>query len=175
MKSPNKSGIALATVLSGGFFLAGCASAPEQTLRTLYRETYDSFYETPAAPAAEVSFNENSVFADYIQHAFANSPKVRAAFDRWKAALERIPQARSLDDPTLSFEYFVQQIDTRYQVSLTQLFPAFGKLALREKSAAVEAEAAMHTFEAERVLLYDRVSKAFFEYYYLSRLSLIHI
>ncbi len=173
MKSLNKSGLVLATVLSGGFLLVGCASAPEQTLRTRYRETYDSFYETPVAPSAEVSFNENSVFADYIQHAFANSPKVRAAFDLWKAALERIPQARYLDDPTLSFEYFVQQIDTRYQVSLTQLFPAFGKLALREKSAAAEAEASMHTFEAERVLLYDRVSKAFFEYHYLSRATAV--
>ena len=173
MKGSDKNSLALAVFLSGGFFLAGCTSASEQTLRTRYRETHDSFYETPAAPSAEAVFSENSVFDDYIRHAFANSPKVRAAFDRWKAALERIPQARSLDDPTLSFEYFVQQIDTRYQMSLTQIFPAFGKLALREKSAAAEAEAAMHRFEAERVLLYDRVSKAFFEYYYLSRATAV--
>jgi cobalt-zinc-cadmium efflux system outer membrane protein len=163
----------LSATLGGCLLLIGCASTPEKKLRSRYRETNISGYETTSEPAVHAPFNTESNFEAYMQYAFTNSPKLKAAFARWKAALERIPQARSLEDPELSFEYFIQQMDTRYQVSLTQKFPSFGKLGLREKSVTAEAEAAMHLFEAERVDLYDRVSKAFFEYYYLSRTTAV--
>ncbi len=157
-------------VLGLGLFLAGCASSsPERVLRASHEETERAVYAPPSAPEVLSRLGETSTLDDYLQHAFAQSPRLRAAFDRWMAALERIPQARSLDDPSLSFEYFIEQMDTRYQVSLTQMFPAFGKLALREGQAAAEAEAAMHTFEAERLVLYDQVVNAFYEYDYLRR------
>ncbi|MBU4198396.1 MAG: TolC family protein [Verrucomicrobia bacterium] len=159
----------LVSALACGLGLAGCASLPEKILHAKYRETYDAVYEAPDTTDATARFDGNSTFDDYLQYAFAHSPGLRAAFDRWKAALERIPQARSLDDPTLSFEYFIEQRQTRYQASLTQVFPAFGKLNLRDKRVASEAEAAMHAFEAERFELFDRVVKAFYEYHYLLR------
>lgn len=159
----------LVSALACGLGLAGCASLPEKILHTKYRETYDAVYKAPDTTDATARFDGNSAFDDYLQYAFAHSPGLHAAFDRWKAALERVPQARSLDDPTLSFEYFIEQRQTRYQASLTQVFPAFGKLTLRDKRAASEAEAAMHAFEAERFALFDRVVKAFYEYHYLFR------
>jgi cobalt-zinc-cadmium efflux system outer membrane protein len=161
--------VRVVALLVGGAFLAGCVSVPEKEIRANYRETERAVYETAHRTVSTPRFDGNATLDDYLHHAFSHSPELRAAFDRWKAALERIPQARSLDDPTLSFEYFIEQMDTRYQASLTQIFPAFGKLDLREQKAASEADAAMHMFEAERLMLFDRVVKAFHEYHYLSR------
>lgn len=161
--------IRLVLSLAGGVFLAGCVSVSEKNLHAMYNDTQRAVYVASGSTNEEARFNSTSTLDDYLHHAFSHSPGLRAAFDRWKAALERIPQARSLDDPTLSFEYFIEQMDTRYQASLTQMFPAFGKLDLREKKAASEAEAAMHAFEAQRLILFDRVVKAFHEYHYLSR------
>jgi outer membrane protein TolC len=156
--------------LAGVLLVAGCASpsAPEAGLRA---SSGDARRRYEAADAAEANppFDGTATLDDYLRRAFSHNSGLRAAFDRWQAALERIPQARALDDPTLSFEYFIEQMDSRYQVSLTQVFPAFGKRALRESRAAAEAEAAMHAFEAERVTLFDRVVKAFYAYDYLFR------
>ena len=159
----------LLVAVAGGLGLAGCTSLPEKILHAQYRDTYDAVYEAPDTTDAAARFDGNSTFDDYRQYAFTHSPGLRAAFERWKAALERIPQARSLDDPMLVFEYFIEQRQTRYQASLIQLFPAFGKLGLRDKRAVAEAEAAMRTFETERLTLFDRVVKAFYEYHYLFR------
>ena len=159
----------LVLTLGGGLWLTSCVSVPERDLRARHDEAHRIMYAAPDTPDAKPRFNGNSTLDDYLHHAFSHNPGLRASFDRWAAAMERIPQARSLDDPTLSFEYFIEQMDTRYQASLTQMFPAFGKLDLREKSAAAETEAAMHAFEAERLVLFDHVVKAFHEYHYLSR------
>jgi len=161
--------IRLILALAAGALLAGCASVPEQKRRDRHIETHRSLYEAPVAAESGPQVDGDLTLEDYLQRSFARNPGLRAPFDRWKAAMERIPQARSLDDPTLSFEVFIEQRDTRYQASLTQMFPAFGKLDLREKQAAAEAEAAQHDFEAQRLMLYDRVVKAFYEYHYLSR------
>ncbi len=154
---------------AGAFLLAGCASMTEKELRGKYADTQRAVYPESVVENRTDRFDGDATLDDYLQHAFSHNPVLRAAFDRWKAAQERIPQARALDDPTLSFEYFVEHVDTRYRVSLTQTFPAFGKLDLRDKSAAAETEAAMHAFEAERLMVFDGVVKAFYEYYYLSR------
>lgn len=147
----------------------GCASDPVQEPYSRPSGRQQSVHVMPDMPDAISRIDGQSTLDDYLNFAFTHSPALKADFDRWKASLERIPQARSLDDPALSFEYFVRQMDTRYQVGLTQMFPAFGTLDLREKRAAAEAEAAMHRFEAERLMLFDRVVKAFYEYHYLSR------
>ncbi len=152
---------------------AGCVSVPEQTLR----ERYDRVRETHYSPndQAEPNGHPSALLAApatleaYMQHAFRRNPRLRAAFHRWQAALERMPQARSLDDPTLSFEYFIDQMDTRYRLGISQMFPAFGVLGLREGRAAAEALAAMHAFDAERFMIFDRVTDAFYEYHYLAR------
>ncbi len=124
--------------------------------------------ERSAVPVTAAAFETGGV-EDWVRHALGHNPRLHAASNRWEAAMERVPQARSLDDPTLSFEYFLDQRDTRYQVSLTQMFPAFGKRGLREDAAAAEARAAWHRFEAERFALLDRLSKSFYNYHYLAR------
>jgi len=146
--------------------LTGCASVSEKALHNAYSETAHNTYETTGGGEL---LDANSGLDDYLKQALVHSPLLRSAFERWEAAMERIPQARSLEDPSLSFEYFTEQRNLRYQAGLAQMFPAFGKVGLRDTRAVAEADAAMHEFEEKRFMLHDRVVRAFYEYHYLHR------
>jgi len=115
---------------------------------------------------------EGAVLDDYIRYAMQNSPALEAAFYRWRAAADRVPQARSLPDPQLGFAVILDQVDRdaehmgeRY--SLSQMFPWFGKLSLRGDVAVENARAEAQRFEAARLELVDRVTRAWFEYAWL--------
>jgi outer membrane protein, heavy metal efflux system len=104
-----------------------------------------------------------------LRHAMRHSPALEADYQRWRAALQRVPQARALPEPQLSVSLLVDEIDRsadymgeRY--ALSQAFPWFGKLALRGDMALAEAEAEARRFEATRLELAERVTVAWFEY-----------
>src|SRR5690625_4217090 len=86
--------------------------------------------------------SEESNLEELLQFAAKNSFELEAAFEDWRAALERVPQARSLPDPELTYGYFVRRMETRQLVSVSQMFPWFGKLKLGEGIAEKEAAAA---------------------------------
>ena len=68
----------------------------------------------PTTPPGEgQSLDPNSTLPNYLVYAALNSPGLEAAFNRWKAALERIPQARALSDPRFSYRYFIKEVETR--------------------------------------------------------------
>lgn len=144
--------------------------------------------ESPSLPAAHPGSDRASSYApvrhvqrslpdgatldDYIRYAMQNSPALEAAFYRWRAAMERVPQARSLPDPELGFALVLDQVDRdaeymgeRYSIS--QMFPWFGKLSLRGDIAFENAQAEAQRFEAARLELVDRVTRAWFEYAWL--------
>ena len=112
--------------------------------------------------------------ADYLSFAAVHNPGLEAAFLRWKAALERIPQARALNDPQFTYRYFIvaqaaRGGDMRHMFEISQAFPWLGKLELRGDVAAQEARAERQRFEAERLRLFQRVKQAYYEYYYVGR------
>lgn len=126
------------------------------------------------AGSEEALFDENSTIEDYLKYAAINNPGLEAAFNRWKAAVERIPQARSLPDPQLSYGYFIEHVETRVgpqrqKVELSQMFPWFGKLRLRESVAARAAEAEYAMYQAKKLSLFYSVKNSFYEYCYLER------
>ena len=47
------------------------------------------------------------MLSDYLAQAALKNPELEAAFHRWKAALEKIPQVRALPDPRFTFAYFI--------------------------------------------------------------------
>jgi outer membrane protein TolC len=117
---------------------------------------------------------DKSGLADYLAFAALNNPGLRAAFERWKASLEMIPQARSLPDPQFTFRYFVvpqamRDGDMRFAYELGQTFPWFGKLELKGDMAAQDAQAAFKRFEGERLALFSRIKDAYYEYFYVVR------
>lgn len=162
-------GLELLLALVVASLLTACATPAGPTLRQQHEAVRQDYYAPGEAEPPAGLPPEPMTPSEYLQLAFKRNPDLRAAFDRWQAALERVPQARAWEDPALNFEYFIEQISTRYQASLVQSFPAFGTLSRREGQAAAEAQAAMHAFDAERFDLIERVLRAVQEYAYLAR------
>ena len=109
-----------------------------------------------------------------VQAVLERNPTLRAARQAWQAALERVPQATSLDDPMLSYSFGPLSIgsdEARYgQVaSLSQRFPFPGTLRLRGEVARAEAEVARHGYEAAHLGLGYMAALLFADYYYVHR------
>jgi outer membrane protein TolC len=124
------------------------------------------------APLAELT--ENSGLSDYLAYAALNNPGLEAAFNRWKAAVELVPQVESLPDPRFNYKYFIEEVETRVgpqrqSFGISQLFPWFGKLDLRGDVAGQAANAARQRYEAAKLKLFFEVKDAYYEYYYLAK------
>jgi len=146
----------------------GCASVPqrqafeqlkvaEQTPQIVQRHAYSR----PALPELTAS----ATLPDYLAYAALNNPQLEAAFNRWKAALENVPQARTLPDPRFNYRYFIQEVETRVGPQMQgfgigQLFPWFGKLTLRGEAALEAANAVQQQYEAAKLKLFDDVKQA---------------
>lgn len=165
--------------------LAGCASslerhAFEEWIR-LDKQRYDGRNETSADTSPNElrrqqtdSLNEDATLESFLRLAAYNNPGLEAAFNDWKAALERIPQVRALPDPRFNYKYFIVSVETRVgpqrqAFGLTQAFPWFGKLDARAGVAIEAARAAQAHYEVRKQKLFFDVKQAYFEYYYLSR------
>lgn len=118
--------------------------------------------------------NTDSTLNDYLEYAALNNPGLKAAFNRWQAALERIPQVRALPDPKLNFAYFIREVETRVgpqlgKVGIIQMFPWFGKLKLMGNAAKEMANAQKQKYEKVKLNLFYHVKEAYFEYYYITK------
>lgn len=110
----------------------------------------------------------DSTLADYLVYAALNNPQLEAAFARWKAALERLPQVRSLPDPRFTYGVFINEVETRvgpqkHRFAIAQMFPWFGKLDLKEGIAAKQADAAYQEYLAVRLEVMHTVRDAYYE------------
>jgi cobalt-zinc-cadmium efflux system outer membrane protein len=110
----------------------------------------------------------------YLRYAALNNAGLKAAFEQWKAAVEQVPQARSLPDPKFTYGYFIREIETRvgpqnHRFGIMQVFPWFGKIEARTDVAAAGAKAARKRYEAAKLKLFFDVKEGFHEYAYLAR------
>ena len=129
--------------------------------------------DLPAEPKP-LELTASSTLDDYLAYAALNNPSLKGAFNKFKAALEEIPQAGSLPDPRFEYKYFIEEVETRVgpqqqSFAISQAFPWFGKLDLRADAAAQTAQIAMQRYEATKLKLFFEVKDAYYEYYYLSK------
>ena len=151
----------------------GCAhGAGRSALDDLARMEITSGYapESRKLPALDEAAGLN----EYLQYAALNNPGLEAAFNRWKASLERVPQATSLPDPRFTYQYYIEQVETRVgpqrqSVAVSQTFPWFGKLKLRGDVALAAANAEKARYETAKLKLFYRVKAAYHELAYLGR------
>jgi outer membrane protein TolC len=168
-------------LLLTGATLAGCAQAPEDDAYSAFmrqqQDTLDEWISRPGAatqPASapsEPRITEQSDLKDCLAYAARHNPELEAAFDAWKAALERVPRMRALPDPQFTYSNYIEMSENAYEIA--QMFPWLGKLDLRGDVAAEEAQAARFRFDAAMLKLFYRVQQAYGEYYYLGRETLI--
>lgn len=106
-----------------------------------------------------------------LARAFQANAALEAAFHRWRAALERIPQAASWMNPEISLEYLTSsgrmRTWDRTTLGVRQTIPTGGKRGLAADAALAEAIAARRAFEAEKFDLQRRVLSAAADYRFL--------
>ncbi|MBZ9778001.1 TolC family protein [Psychroflexus sp. CAK8W] len=100
---------------------------------------------------------------------------LKAQFKAFEAQLENVTQAKSWQDPNLSFGYFISPIETRVgpqiaRFSLTQMLPWFGTYKAKGDIASYRAEAEFEKFQDQKLKLYLDVAE---KYYDLSALRYI--
>ena len=174
-----------------GLFLAasGCASTEERQAVDdwvrINQQSYAQNWERAAGswPVAASDHNQidasaglgaDSSLDDYLAFAALHNPDLEAAFNHWKAALERIAQVRSLPDPRFTYRYFIENVETRVgpqqqRFGLSQTFPWFGKLELRAGVALEEARGAQAQYELQKLKLFFHVTQTYYEYYNLAQ------
>jgi len=128
----------------------------------------------PEAGQEEPNLGPAPELKDYLTYAALANTGLKAAFLRWKAALEKIPQVKALPDPRFTYAFYIRRVETRvgpqrHSFALAQTFPWFGTLKLRGDAASSAAEAERARYEAAKLALFYEVKKAFYEYSYLAR------
>jgi outer membrane protein, heavy metal efflux system len=111
---------------------------------------------------------------EYFKIAAENNPGLMGSYREFEAALERIPQVKSLPDPMLMAGYTVWPTQTmpgmeKARVSLNQMFPWFGTLKAQGDAAALQAEATYQAYLDSRNQLYFQVASAWFPLYELNK------
>jgi len=111
---------------------------------------------------------------DYLVLAAENNPGLKAKFNEYQAELERIPQISGLPDPSISFAYFINPVETRVgpqqaKVSVNQMFPWFGTLGARSEAATEMARVKYEAFLEEKSRLYYEVSSTYYNIYFMQK------
>jgi outer membrane protein TolC len=109
---------------------------------------------------------------DFRKYAEIRNPELQAARLRWRAARERIPQARALPDPQAGYTFDDMGKglgSSRHKLEVSQMFPGFGKRELRGEQASIQADIEEQMYQDMKLRLDTMVTEAYAEYYYLFR------
>lgn len=162
--------VAFALVAVGAWL--GSVSADDKTKARQLSDSLGTAYELSEKGAP---FDPSTArLNDYLTYAATQSPALKAAFYDWTSILERSGYVGALPDPSFSYTYFIESVETRvgpqYQVfRLRQSFPWFGTLGAKKDVTLEASHAAYQKFESEKLKLFYLVKSAYYEYYYLGR------
>ena len=110
----------------------------------------------------------------YLMEAAENNPGIKAKFNEYMAALEKVPQVGALPDPQVSFGYFIQPVETRVgpqraKISASQMFPWFGTLGAKKDVATEMAKGKYEAFEEAKSGLFYNVKSTYFNLYFTQK------
>jgi outer membrane protein, heavy metal efflux system len=100
------------------------------------------------------------------------NPEIIAARKRWEAAKARIPQAKSLPDPTLGVTVekipkgtlkLDRTMPEDRMLSIAQMFPFIGKLSLKGKIALVESQMFAAEYKNKELEIITEVKNAYYD------------
>lgn len=129
---------------------------------------------SPSGPASEVVASlADPGLRDLAREVLARNPGLAATRARARAAEREAPQARSLPDPMASLTAFLLTPETRVgpqraMVALSQRFPWFGKLGLREQAALYGAASAWAEVAAGELSLVTETRRLAYELTFLA-------
>jgi cobalt-zinc-cadmium efflux system outer membrane protein len=114
-----------------------------------------------------------------IEEAVQNNPEILAAKRRWEVFKEKVPQARALPDPMLGLGItnlptnfsFRDEDMTMKEISISQMFPFYGKRKLMGEMAENEAEAFSNEIQEKINRIIKEVQAAYYELSHVYRTS----
>ena len=111
---------------------------------------------------------------EYLRIAAENNPGLKAKFNDYMAAMEKVPQVGTLPDPQFAFGYFINPVETRVgpqrvTLGLKQAFPWFGLLSAKADVASEMAKANYEIFENVKSNLFFEVKTAYYNYYFTEK------
>ncbi|AFL83915.1 outer membrane protein [Belliella baltica DSM 15883] len=109
---------------------------------------------------------------EYLRIAAENNPELKAYFNEYLAAMEKVPQVGALPDPELSMGIFIQPMERfmgnqQADIQLMQTFPWFGMLKTQKDEASKMALARYELFRDARNSLFFQVKATWYELYRL--------
>ncbi len=116
--------------------------------------------------------NETLSLESLIKEAREKNPEILAAKKRYEAASARIPQAKSLDDPTVGFTFektpgspfkLNKTMSEDRMLSLSQMLPWFGKLPLKGKIALVESQMFATELKNKELEIINELKKEYYD------------
>jgi cobalt-zinc-cadmium efflux system outer membrane protein len=117
--------------------------------------------------------SEAAALDDVLAHAFRSNAELEMAYFEWAAALARVPQAVSLPDPVLSYEYLFSAEKMRRwdrtTLGVAQMIPYPGKLTRAGEIALSESVAAGRRLEDRKFTLQAEVVAAWYELWVVDR------
>lgn len=153
------------TLAVGIVILIGCLTWPPAVRAVLSEEEPSSPLTLPAL----------------IEEALRNNPEILSMRQRWEAAKEEVPQARSLDDPQVSITQWAipsnfnlgKADETWYGIG--QSFPFPGKRSLRGQVATKGADADEQDYQAKVREVTARVKITYYQWYVIQKAISIHL
>ncbi len=115
---------------------------------------------------------------EYTKVAGANNPALKAKYNEYYSALEKVPQAGGLPDPELSFAMFIskeglymerfmgQQLS---EISVMQMFPWFGSLDAAKNEVTYMAQMKFASFQEAKINLFHDVRSVWFKLYQIDQ------
>ena len=130
---------------------------------------------------AEETNRPNENLEVLIEEALSKNPEVLAAKQRWEAAREETPQAKSLDDPQLTVTQWA--IPSNFNIGdadetwygIGQTFPFPGKLSLRGQISAKAAEAAEQEYLGKVREVVAEVKSAYYQLFLVHKAIDLHL
>jgi outer membrane protein TolC len=118
----------------------------------------------PAHPATPLPpLTSDSSLSNFVAFALLNSPAVEAAFYDWRASVENITVARSLPDPQLTFQAYIQDALTSLMPGIAWNFPGPGKLKARAGVAVAESQGKYFAFQSAALQAAFNLKRAYYE------------
>ena len=109
-----------------------------------------------------------------IAEAVENNPQIQAAYNNWQAATYKVTQAKSLPDPTASYTYFGESIETRNgpqenKYGVSQKIPFPGKLGLKGKAQSKRAGMLQEKYEATKREIIKNLKFVYYDIFWVDR------
>jgi outer membrane protein TolC len=151
--------------------LSGCAATAGSASREPPKTEYDASSATLPPARSDAALGLAAAALDrraYVRAVLERNPSIESARQGWRAALSRVRQSGTFEDPMVDLGVAPLSIGSAkapfgYEIGISQRLPWFGKRGFETSAAAAEADATKSDYEAMRrelalsaVVLYDQ-------------------